>query len=268
MNKRNKSIIAFIIIILVLFVANTIFAGKGNLIVNPGFEKVKDKYPIRWNIGHLNPGVHVEVSNDAHSGSKGLTITNNKLNDTLVTQDVKVKKGKVYRVKYWCKAAVKNQPGSANITLYYVSNSAGCKGIYTSKETRNTNGMWRIEEFYFKTRNDIGDPLTLALRLGGQGTRNEGQVIYDDLVMEQVDNPPSRVEIYDFSAHIVNSQTAPATPVISDPNRSLGFLTAPIIWMLCGVLLLIIIAFLKHRFEFGHQNKPDSGTGKDNEDLE
>jgi hypothetical protein len=236
------------VIISVLMVISTSPAGSTNLVINPGFEAVKGKQPIGWDVGKSVPDVSVEVTNDSHSGSKGLTITNSKMNDTMVIQNLKVRKGNIYKITYWLKANIKNQAGSANATLYYVSNNSGCKGIFTSRETMNTNGMWRMEKFYIRTRFDIDDPLTLALRLGGQGTQNQGTVTYDDVVMEEVDSVPSGFQLYEL--YIGKSQASPGSSSDSSSSLSPPFhlnINASIIWVILGVLFLGLIIFMEHK---------------------
>ncbi len=194
----KKAFLTLIIsVVSVLSFAGVVLGDDTNLVKNPGFEDFKNGQLTNWSYV-LDEKASVNISDDSHSGSKSILIKNSAPVDTMVRQDLKVIKGKLYKVSAWVKAKIRNQAGSSNITLYYVENNSDCKGIYTSKELMDTSGKWEKIEFSIKTNKDIDDPLTLAVRLGGQGTPNEGEVYFDDIEFIEIDEKNISATHFEF----------------------------------------------------------------------
>lgn len=192
---RHGLLIIFIFAFLSLVVA----AEGENLVKNGSFEQINSGLPTQWSFAE-GDGRIVKAYNDAAGGNNSLYICNKNKMDTMVKQEVTLNKDKLYKVSARVKAKTAEQAGSANITLYYVSNSHGTKGIYTSKELMNTDGNWENIEFTISPRNDIDDPITIAARLGGQGSANSGEAWFDDIsITETKDiNPTAH---FDFNQH-------------------------------------------------------------------
>lgn len=188
----KKIILVCLFTLICLFNLSAYADKTPNLVKNSGFEEGSNTKSVNWiNFGGLRQGATFSIVDfDHHSGGNCLLISNTKDSDTMVMQQIKVEKGKIYKVNCWIKTEdIKNQPGSANVSLFYVSNGVGSKGIYTSKEFMNTGDKWKKLEFFIKTRGDIDDPLNLALRLGGQGIANKGKAYFDDVELAVVEQP-------------------------------------------------------------------------------
>jgi dolichyl-phosphate-mannose-protein mannosyltransferase len=230
-------LIFFVISLVILMITCPIFGEAVNIIKNPGFEQFKNDLPSEWSVkdGVLPPNAKVEGSIIyPHSGKSCLTIENSQPTDTMVIQNLNVQPDKVYKISCWIKADIKNQPGSANITLYYVNNGYGCKGIYSSKEFQNTGAQWVKLEFNIHTLRE-SLPLTLGIRLGGQGTGNQGKASFDDLVVELVKNPS--VVDYDF-----NSSSSGNTSNTSSSNNNV------LLFVVLGIFGLGLMVYFEFKF--------------------
>jgi hypothetical protein len=188
-----KKIISSSVIILVFFISYVGYADKiTNLVKNPSFEDGSSGNVTEWtNFGTISKNASFGISEDEkYSGEKSLLITNTEKCDTMVMQDIAIEKGKIYKISCWVKTdGIEQQAGSANLSIFYVSNGFDTKGIFTSREMMNTKGEWKRIELFVKTRSDIDEPLKLALRLGGQGVPNKGKAYFDDVEVVMVDQP-------------------------------------------------------------------------------
>jgi len=280
--NMKRKILSTLVMALAIFTFFPVFglcAGE-NLVKNPGFEEMINGVPMGWK-NSIKVGVSVNIDESGHTGSKSLHIKNSVMADTMVTQNLSVKKGKTYKVSGWVRADIKNQPGSANITLFYDSILSD-KGIYTSKELRNTNGQWEKIEFSIKTRNDIDDPLTIALRLGGQGIENEGEVYFDDIEVVEIDENEKLPEHFEFNAsnaaessnteNIQKNNTENPVPTSNQKKGAPSLLWIIIVLAGCSILLFRNNIFtdnntveeeLKHNDNKTDDNKKGSFFDKD-----
>jgi hypothetical protein len=234
-----------LIIIFVFLVTVTLpcLGETQNIIKNPGFEEVGGGTPANWSTEAFKPAqvkFTVEEGKAAHSGTKSYSISNNQPNDCKVMQDLTIQPGKVYKISAWVKTDnIKNKPGSPNITIWQG------KGIYTSEEIFNTEGQWRNLVFYLRTLSDGGDTLKLALRLGGQGTVNEGKVYFDDISMELVGNPDAGQKVYDFYVPSQRTEVAVKNdehrtgPTAAGPNNTLLYI------IIAGVIVIGLLVFVE-----------------------
>ncbi len=241
------------------------YGASPNLIKNPGFEEVSGTLPAEWTYkdGDLPQGVTYGISKNApRSGSNSLVITNTEEFDTIIAQKLKVQQDKVYRISCWIRAEnIANQPGSANITLYYVDNGFGCKGIYTSRELSNTGNQWQLLEFYIKTLK-ISDPLSIGVRLGGQGTKNRGTAYFDDLTVELVQNPGSNLQIEQFFVPGKQQDTGNQTGNPGSPKSN-----PIIIYVILGLLGLGLLAYFEIKLTKKEKKENDSVEDKDEEEA-
>lgn len=237
MNKRT--IAGFIILLTLLIMTNVNYAADENIVNNPGFEQESSDKPLNWDYTTV-AGTSVDISNDAFSGSKSIYFENSVLADTMVFQGLNVEKGKLYKVSAWVKADIKNQAGSANITLYYVNNGIRSKGIYTSPEIMDTKGEWKKLEFSIRTSNNINDPLTIALRLGGQGVTNEGKAYFDDVEFIEINENEKMSKHFEFDdgSPVINDNE------IKDKNVLLSIKNVEDFDYLWGAIILIIVVVL------------------------
>ncbi len=213
----RRIVFFFAILLVAIFASSTAaFCDAANLVKNPGFEEVKNGQAVGWTY-KLDDAAKVSIADDAYSGTKSIHIKNSAPVDSMVRQDLKVSKGKLYKVSAWVKANIKNQRGSANITLYYVDNNTASKGIYTSKELMDTAGDWEKIEFSIKTNKDTNDPLTIAVRLGGQGTPNEGEVYFDNVEFIEITERDKLATHFEFKTMIAEKK--------QDPNADKGRIT-------------------------------------------
>ncbi len=246
-----------------------------NLLKNPSFEESNNGKATNWDLydGANKQGVTCTVVKDGpQEGSSSFKISNTVPNDTLVTQKIATEPEKVYKVTYWLKTEnIKNQGGSPNVTLFYVSNNSGCKGILTGPEISNTNNKWQKQEFYFTTLKGVNDPLTFCLRLGGQGTVNEGSAYFDNLSVTLEDKADASLKNYGFYV----PDSAPASDsngsAASDSSKPFNFKTP--LFILLGIVVLGLLIFVELKLsKRNKQNKDDNkdfdGSTEDLEDTE
>lgn len=234
----------------------------GNIIKNPGFEEVTGGMPAGWNTEAFKPSsdaVRFISEGGAHSGSKCFAILNSQPNDCKVVQDLKVQPGKVYKVSCWIKTDnIQNQPGSANITMLHG------RGIYTSNELSNTGGQWQNLEYYIRTLGDGGEDLHLALRLGGQGTVNQGKASFDDVSMELVENPDPNLKINGFlvsgQSGEVSGQNDEHRNGPSSGNNTLLYV------VIIGLIVLGLLIFVE--LKFARKKGENKGKESNNEEDE
>lgn len=273
--------IIFITILLITLLVSTIAFAQGNLLQNPSFEETSNNLPGAWtNKDPLSSGATFEVvTSNAHTGSKCLKISNSAPADTMVVQTVPVEKNVTYKVSSWIKTeGILNEAGSANLTLYYVSNGVGCKGIYTSKEYSDTGNQWTELTFFIKTRTDIDDPLTLSVRLGGQGTANQGTAYFDDVILEKIENIPAGAEVFDFNAHIPEDSSSNSsssldasknTALDATSQDSSGFTGSKnLIIIVVGILILGLIIFAEYKLSILRKKKAPDSQEEDTDDDE
>jgi hypothetical protein len=241
---RKVRFIWWVFIISFVFLVCLTQGEDANLFKNPGFEEASGVLPKEWvyKDGTVPPGVKYEISkNQPHSGSNCLAIVNTEAADTLIIQKVKVKPDQVYHFSGWIHAEnIAHQAGSANITMYYGDNGYECKGIITSKEFSDTGNQWQLLDFNFKTLK-ISDPLTIGIRLGGQGTKNQGTAYFDDLSLELIKNPGVGTAFTSFfvpgKAQTASSQNS-GTPVPGKTNPV-------VIYVILGILGLGLLAYFE-----------------------
>jgi dolichyl-phosphate-mannose-protein mannosyltransferase len=241
---RKVQFMLLVFIIPFVFSVCLTHGEAANPIKNPGFEETSGVLPKEWVFkeGTVPQGVKYEISkNQPHSGSNCLVITNTEAADTLIIQKVKVKPDQAYHFSCWIRTEnIAHQPGSANITLYYGDNGFGCKGIITSKEFSNTGNQWQLLDFNFKTLK-IADPLSIAIRLGGQGTKNQGTAYFDDLSMELIKNPGVSTVFASFfvpGKEQTSSNQNSGAPVSGNSNPI-------VIYIILGILGLGLLAYFE-----------------------
>ena len=254
MKKRMSVVLA---IGLLVFVSTySIGMAEVNILKNPGFEQSQNGLPSGWNfMNGISQDAKMDLSKTKpHSGTSCLTIENINPTDTMIIQNLEVQPEKVYKVSGWLKTEnIQNQAGSANITLYYVNNGYGCKGIYTSTEYQNTGNKWAKMEFYIRTLKE-SSPLTLGLRLGGQGTKNKGKVFFDDLSVELVNNPAVPVSNFFIPTDMKSGNSASSSnPANNTPGSSPHNV---LLFTVLGILGLGVLIYFEHKVSKNKQAEP------------
>jgi Carbohydrate binding domain len=252
---KNRMVKVLVMGLLALAGTFSMVAAEGNILKNPGFELSQNGLPIGWNVMNgISQDAKMTVSKLApHSGTSCLTIENMNPTDTMIIQNLAVQPEKVYHVSGWLKTDnIQNQPGSANITLFYVNNGYGCKGIYTSTEYQNTGNRWIKMEFYIRTLKESA-PLTLGIRLGGQGTKNQGKVSFDDLSVELVNNPAVAVNNFFIPTNVNSGNAASASnPGNNSPSSSSHNI---LLFAVLGIIGLGVLIYFEHKVTKSKQNE-------------
>lgn len=257
-----------IILILIVLLAAPAYCEGGNIIKNPGCEEVSNGVPVNWSSSaYKQAGAEfVAEEGKAHSGAKCYTIINKEPNDSKIIQEVNVQAGKVYKVSCWIRTEnVKQQAGSANITLLHGS------GIYTSQEFSDTNNNWANLEFYIRTVKNGGDKLSIVLRLGGQGTLNQGKASFDDVDMELVENPDSNLKINSFYIPGSSGSASAGSNEGNNSGTSSPGSNKTILYIIIGLFVITLIVFIEMKFsKNGSQNneEEDNEYKEDNQDNE
>lgn len=252
-----------LIFLTAVFACSFTFPAYGetkNVIKNPGFEEISQGAPTNWRTyeGGLSGVSSGAVETAVHTGKVSYKIGNSSENDTMVVQNVNVESDKIYKVSYWLKAEdIEKQSGSANITLYYGSNNTECKGIITSPEHKDTANKWQLNEFYIKTLN-ISEPLTVALRLGGQGTPNKGNAYFDDVSMAVVDSAEG-ADVMSFYVPSANPNPNPDTTQASTTDPKPFNFTIPLLIIL-GVAVLGLLVFVELKLSKRSQKNNNENT--------
>jgi hypothetical protein len=243
-------------------VGGPVFAENANLIKNPGFEQLTDNFPTDWAISEGTASadmVKVEVSNQApHSGSNCIKVQNDAMRDSMAIQAVNIKKDTVYQLSCWIRSEnILNEAGSANITLYYDNNGIDCKGIITSTEFQNTNNQWTKLEFKFRSLK-INSPFYVGVRLGGQGTVNQGTAYFDDLTLQESNDTG---DLLTFFIPGSSGSTNTGAQGASGPNKV-------IIYVILGILAIGILVFMESKLgKKGKKNEAEE-EAEDEEDDE
>ncbi|MCL6590253.1 MAG: carbohydrate binding domain-containing protein [Firmicutes bacterium] len=257
---RKKSALRYLTMVLALVIAlgapGLTAAESANLIKNPGFEQLANNFPTDWTATESLPSndqAKIEVSTKApHSGSYCLKIQNDAMRDSMAIQTLNVKKDTVYLLSCWIRTEnILNEAGAANITLYYDNNGIDCKGIITSPELQNTNNQWTKLEFKFRTLK-LSYPFYLGVRLGGQGTVNQGTAYFDDLTLQESDDSG---QLLTFFIPGANSGSNAGTP---GSNKV-------IIYVILGILAIGILVFLESKLGKKGKNNETEGESDDEE---
>ena len=253
---RNSSRLFLAVLTLLLFSASGIFAAV-NLVKNPSFEDGTGAMPTEWQSGAYieKPGVtdFKWESNNAHSGKKYVTITNNSENDARFKQDVPVKENAFYKLSCWTKTKnVGAQNKGANISI---------EGkLETSPDIKGTNGKWESTELYAKTGQGV-TLIRVMVGIGSYGSMNTGKASFDDVAVEEVSAIPDGAVVATIGAEM-QEPSAAGNPVT--PSRG----TAKTFWFLAAGAVIIIIAgafFYKLRIA-GAKGTGDSHTGPGKKD--
>lgn len=264
---KKRSVFMFLTLAAVLImtlgaVGGPVFAENANLIKNPGFEQLTNNFPTDWAISEGTASadmVKVEVSNQQpHSGSNCIKIQNDAMRDSMAIQTVNVKKDTVYQLSCWIRSEnILNEAGSANITLYYDNNGIDCKGIITSTEFQNTNNQWTKLEFKFRTLK-INSPFYVGVRLGGQGTVNQGIAYFDDLTLQESNDTGDLLTFFIPG----NSGSTNTGTTGSGPNKV-------IIYVILGILAIGLLVFMESKLgKKGKKNESEEEAEDESEEEE
>jgi len=262
--KRIFTAVLIIAIISSFFVLPAYGEGQ-NLIKNAGFETQTNGVLSDWTIGKISSGVTSGViSTDAKSGSKSFKITHSKTANTLVTQNINVEQNKLYKVSFWVKTEnISNPKASASVTLYYGDNSAGCKGIL---ELMNSDSNWQKVDAFIQTLKDVNIPLTVALRLGGQGTDTAGTAYFDDISIQLVDKLPTGTKMSSFYVPASNVNTNTNNNSASGTSNSKPMDLKIPLFIILGIAALGLLIFVELKLSKRAKSNAIETEDKSNDD--
>jgi len=245
--KKFMVIIIVILILLASGVSSFIFAETNNLIKNSGFEEGNEDIPKGWSTNvYENTSNSVDFileENNAYSGAKSLTIVNKKASDSKIFQDISIDAGKIYKISCMIRTeGIKQSAGSANITVMQE------RAIYTSLELQDTDDIWQKLEFQIKSEENLGNVFRIMLRLGGQGTLNEGKASFDEVSVELMEEPDTSILVQSFFVPSIDGGNI--TNDNDDHNTGVDSFTSnkTIIYISIGILLIAGVVFLELKF--------------------
>lgn len=262
---------SLILVVLCILLVVPSFAADTNIVKNGGFEALINGVPSSWNSNSsvLPAGVTcAAVTTDVHSGTQSLKITNSKPADTMFVQNVTVQPDKLYKLTYWLKTEnISNKPGSPNITLFYGDTGAKCQGITSTQETQDTAGKWLQVVTFFQSLKGVNYPLSVALRLGGQGTVNQGSAFFDDISLQQVDKADPGFKTLSF--YVPGKAASPGSPTTSS-SSSKPFDFKVLFFIILGIAALALLIFVEVKLsKRSKSDKAESVEGaEDSDDTE
>lgn len=187
----GKKFISVILLLLVFAVFLPVYGSGENLITNYSFEDVSGDNPSGWSTWAWDRGEDITVfkvrKDDVHSGSRCVTIINNKGNDARYKQVVQVEENSKYKISCWIKTKnVGEKKTGANLSV---------EGrVETSTDIKGTSKGWQKTEIYLTTGSGIKSiPVTLGL--GGYGNLNTGEASFDDVVLEKTESIPDNARV-------------------------------------------------------------------------
>ncbi len=209
-----------------------------NIIMNPGFEEEINGIPAGFDLKGIPKGVICSAdSSNALSGAKSLELTSGEPAHAYVVQRINAKPDTYYRIKFnVLPQNIKNRLGAPHLAIYYGNSPEESTKKYLSTEMMDTEGYWSGIGFYIKTLKDVNEPLNIALVLGGgQGDKNSGTAFFDDISMQQVENPENlkEFEIVKFT------ETGIMAPTASGPLGTSG--GNPIVYSVAAGIILIAL---------------------------
>ncbi len=252
----KKSILLVFSLITLFFYTTTIIGADSNLIQNGSFENDSDSTPAFWQTSIWDKSPDATEckyeSGNAHSGSKYITIINNKANDSRYIQPVNVSENKMYMLSCWVRATnIPKDKKGANISL---------EGkLESSTDAWETNGTWQRLVMYAKTGPGI-TTFTVTVGIGTYGSINTGRASFDDVTVEEVSSIPEGAVV----CNLTNNTTQQSGIENNNNGGNSNSSTSIIGWILfIGIFVVIIVFVLYRSFT---KNAPQSMESTDSEE--
>ena len=185
-----KKAILFLLLLLFIVPAATVFADDGNLLKNGDFEGgISDgTLPDGWfSEMWVDSQDYTQIEVTQIDGNNVLRIDNNFENDARIAQNVSVRGNKTYKL-------------SGYVFSYGVSGGQGANLSFedimaTSDTVMDSGGEWVYVEMYGKT-SLLQRNVKVYVRVGGYGALSTGEAFFDNIVLEEVKDVPKGAVVH------------------------------------------------------------------------
>jgi len=184
----KKSII--LLFVLIMFVPAFAFADDSNLLLNGDFEggASEETIPNEWFTEMwVKTPEHTGISVDEIDGNRVLKINNSFENDARISQNVKVKGNKTYKLSGYIFTYGVTGGQGANLSFEDVMTTT--EGVFDSQ------GDWQYVEMYGKT-SLLQRNIKVFVRVGGYGALSEGEAYFDNVKLEEVKDVPEGAAVH------------------------------------------------------------------------
>ena len=199
-NKKQITIIAALLVIVLILSATMLFGkGKnlpvqqGNLLENGDFSAVTGTMPDGWNTGMwvTSAGASYLEAATMEDGTKAVLVENVAANDARFEQTVAVRENSTYKLTARVRAeGCDPERIGANVSFL---------GVFgTSDDVHDTAGQWETITLYAHTGDGQKDA-TVCVRLGGYGSEATGRAWFTDVSLEQVESVPVGAFVLDLA---------------------------------------------------------------------
>ena len=237
-SKKQMTLIAALLMIVLIVSATMLFGGKkelpvqqGNLLQNGDFSAVTGGMPDGWNTGMwvTSAGASYLEAATLTDGTKAVLVENVAANDARFEQTVSVRENATYKLtaRVMAEGCDPDQIG-ANVSFL---------GVFgTSDDVHDTNGQWEQLTLYAQTGDGQKDA-TVCVRLGGYGSEAAGRAWFTDVSLEQVESVPVGAFVLDLATpepqkEVAQKNTGSKAAVIP------GLLFAACAYLLLGFALM------------------------------
>ncbi len=227
--------------------------AEENLLLNGGFEELRDGTPSSWSRDMWRSGTGVSYLTSGGEGLSGglcAVVENVASNDARFAQAAQVKPDTVYRLSGWVKAQGLN-PDEGGAGFSILGTYAGFPSVY------DTQGEWVFLDCHVKTHKSQTS-VTVAARLGFYSQDTSGSAMFDDVSLTQADAVPEGVTpilLRDDVSGLGEKDTVAA-------GGTSSFAAVPVILALCLAAYFIIkgrhakkIPYQKRRKSFAESRK-------------
>jgi hypothetical protein len=253
----KKIVLLVLALFTLLLFSSNIIGADNNLVQNNSFENGTESTPAFWQIEAWDKAPETteykHESGNAHSGSKCVTIINNKENDSRYIQPLNVSENKMYMLSCWIKASgIQKDKKGANISL---------EGkLESSADVWETDGQWQQVAMYAKTGPGI-TTFTVTVGIGTYGSTNTGRASFDDVSVVEVSSIPDGAAVCNLS----NEQQQSGDQNNNNAGGNNGSTTSIFGWILFIGIFVVIIVFVLYRSVT--KNAPQEPEPTDTGDL-
>ncbi|MCX7748582.1 MAG: glycosyltransferase family 39 protein [Clostridia bacterium] len=230
-----KKVLLILLVVISIFYPSAVLADTTELLKNPGIEDASSddiKGWVKWAY-KTDSSKYIVDTKVFKSGSNSIKIVSEVPNDTRLKQEIKVNKGKYYKLSAWVKTENVGKDGKgANLSVEGITD--------TSESINGTSQDWKKLEMFVDPDSNI-ESFNITIGIGGYGSENTGTAWFDDISVEELPALPAGVN----AAKIGQPQSDQS----SDSNASgssepLGLGGKYNIWMtiFTGLYLFISIA--------------------------
>ena len=261
----SKRIFTFVMVIAIIssFFAFPVYGQGQNLIKNGGFEELSKGVPASWSpvSSSTSNGVTCGIdSTDVHSGKNSYKMTHNNPANSMLVQNIDVEKGKIYKISFWAKT--ENTKNASYLLLYYGDTGAGCKGLL--ELLNGNNSKWQKVEAFVRML-DVNMPLSVAIRLGGQGTDTQGTASFDDVSVELADKVDAGAKIVNFYVPGGNSNNNTANNSAPGASGSKPIDLKVPLFIILGIAALGVLIYVE--MKLSKRPKSNEGVTEDGNNL-